>query len=130
MAGDIRGVTEHLRGVIAEGRVDDALSMVESLIARLRDRNAELELQIQQLKKHQFGRRSEKVDPGQLALFLAQAQAEAKEIDEALKAVLEATAPRPDDPVRPPKLRPRQGHGRMSPLTGMRVILDFLPTGS
>jgi transposase len=112
VAADIQGVTEHLRGVIAEGRIEEALSMVESLIAQLRERNTELELQVQQLRKRQFGQRSEKIDPDQLALFLAQAQAESKEIDAALKLVLEATAPRPDDPVRPPKLRPREGHGR------------------
>lgn len=111
-AADIRGVTEHLRTVLASGKVDDALALVESLLTQLRDRNTELELQVMKLKKHQFGRRSEKVDPDQLALFVAKIQAEAKEIDEAMKAVLAATEPRPEDPIRPPKLRPRSGHGR------------------
>ena len=73
-AADIKGITEHLRKVLTDGRVDEALGMVETLLAQLRARNTELELQILKLRKHQFGQRSEKVDPDQLALFLAQAQ--------------------------------------------------------
>jgi len=111
-AADIKGITEHLRKVLTAGLVDEALGMVESLLAQLRARNTELELQILKLRKHQFGQRSEKVDPGQLALFLAQAQAESKEIDAAVKAILDATAPGPETPIPAPKPRPRQGHGR------------------
>jgi hypothetical protein len=92
-APDIKGITEHLRKVLTDGRVDEALGMVESLLAQLRARNTELELQMVKLKKHQFGQRSEKVDPDQLALFLAQAQAESNEIDAAVKAILDAAAP-------------------------------------
>jgi transposase len=111
-AADIKGITEHLRKVLTDGRVDEALGMVESLLAQLRARNTELELQILKLKKHQFGQRSEKVDPDQLALFLAQAQAESNEIDAAVKAILEAAGPGPETPLPAPKPRPRQGHGR------------------
>jgi transposase len=111
-AADIKGITEHLRKVLTDGRVDEALGMVESLLAQLRARNTELELQILKLKKHQFGQRSEKVDPDQLALFLSQAQAESNEIDAAVKAILEAAAPGPETPIPAPKPRPRQGHGR------------------
>uniref|UniRef100_UPI001F58C6AD transposase n=1 Tax=Anaeromyxobacter oryzisoli TaxID=2925408 RepID=UPI001F58C6AD len=82
-APDIKGISEHLRKVIGDGRVDEALGMVETILAQLRARNAELELQVMKLRKHQFGQRSEKVDPDQLALFIAQAQAESKQIDEA-----------------------------------------------
>jgi len=119
-AADIKGITEHLRTVLAAGRVDDAMAMVEAILTQLRDRNAELELQVLKLQRHQFGRRSEKLDPDQLALFVAKAQAEAKNIDAAMKAILEATAPRPEDPIRPPKLRPRTGHGR-------KELPDHLP---
>ena len=111
-AADIKGITEHLRTVLAAGKVDDAMAMVEAILTQLRDRNAELELQVMRLQRHQFGRRSEKLDPDQLALFVAKAQAEAKGIDAAMKAILEAAQPRPEDPIRPPKLRPRTGHGR------------------
>jgi transposase len=111
-AADIKGITEHLRKVLTDGRVDEALGMVETLLAQLRARNTELELQILKLRKHQFGQRSEKVDPDQLALFLAQAQAESKEIDAAVKAILEAAAPGPETPIPAPKPKPRQGHGR------------------
>ncbi len=111
-AVDIKGITEHLRKVLTDGRVDEALGMVETLLAQLRARNTELELQILKLRKHQFGQRSEKVDPDQLALFLAQAQAESKEIDAAVKAILEAAAPGPETPIPAPKPKPRQGHGR------------------
>jgi transposase len=111
-AADIKGITEHLRKVLTDGRVDEALGMLESLLAQLRARNTELELQILKLKKHQFGQRSEKVDPDQLALFLSQAQAESNEIDAAVKAILEAAAPGPETPIPAPKPRPRQGHGR------------------
>ena len=106
-AADIKGVSEHLRTVIAAGQVDAAMAMVEKLLAR----NAELELQIMKLQRHQFGRRSEKLDPDQLALFVAQAQAEAREVDAALQAILEAVKD-PEAPIPPPALRPRKGHGR------------------
>ena len=106
-AADIKGVSEHLRTVISAGQVDAAMAMVEKLLAR----NAELELQIMKLQRHQFGRRSEKIDPDQLALFVAQAQAEAREVDAALQAILEATKD-PEAPIAPPALRPRKGHGR------------------
>jgi transposase len=111
-APDIKGITEHLRKVIGDGRVDEALGMVETLLAQLRARNAELELQVMKLRKHQFGQRSEKVDPDQLKLFIAQVQAESRQIDEAVKAILEATAPGPDAPLPAPKPRPIRGHGR------------------
>lgn len=111
-AADIKSITEHLRKVLTDGRVDEALGMVETIPAQLRARKTELELQILKLRKHQFGQRSEKVDPDQLALFLAQAQAESKEIDAAMKAILEAAAPGPETPIPAPKPRPRQGHGR------------------
>ena len=104
---DIQGVSAHLRTVIAAGQVDAAMAMVEKLLAR----NAELELQIMKLRRHQFGQRSEKIDPDQLALFVAQAQAEAREVDAALQAILEA-AKDPAAPLPPPALRPRKGHGR------------------
>ncbi len=106
-AADIKSASDHLRSVIAAGQVDTAMAMVEKLLAR----NAELELQIMKLRRHQFGRRSEKIDPDQLALFVAQAQAEAREVDAALQAILEA-AQDPEAPVTPPALRPRKGHGR------------------
>jgi transposase len=111
-APDIKGISEHLRKVIGDGRVDEALGMVETILAQLRARNVELELQVLKLRKHQFGQRSEKVDPDQLALFIAQARAESQQIDEAVATILEATTLDPDAPIRAPKPRPLRGHGR------------------
>ncbi len=99
---DLKSIAEHLRKVIGEGRVEDAVEMVVALLAQLREKNTELELRLGKLLRHQFGRRSEKIDPGQLALFLSQ-----------LADLPPAAAAEPEKTELPrPAPKPPERHGR------------------
>jgi hypothetical protein len=56
-------VTDHLRKVLADGRLDEALGMVEALLAQLRAWNSELELQLLKLRKHHLPREEVILEP-------------------------------------------------------------------
>src|SRR4051795_4971611 len=71
--------------------------------------NAKLQHQLEQLLRHRYGRKGERVDPAQLLLFaqeiLAQAEAEAEPTPQ--------PDPVPESPLPPGAPRPRKkGHGR------------------
>lgn len=65
-------------------------------IQALEKRNQALEHQLDRLRRHQFGRKSEKIDPRQLLLAFAQLEDE----------------PEPPPPPEPPPKRRKKGHGR------------------
>jgi len=72
LAVDLQQIRQVLCDLHAAGKHDEAIEAVLSLLERLRDRNTELELRLGQLLRRQFGRRSEKIDPNQLSLLLAE----------------------------------------------------------
>lgn len=102
MTQDLTQVSEHLRKVIEAGRVDEAIEMVIALLSQLREKNTELELRVAKLLRHQFGRNSEKVDPGQLALFLSQLA----------EVPPGAASQHPEVELPRPSPKPRDRHGR------------------
>jgi transposase len=111
---DINEVLALLRQMLEQQRQDEALEMMATLLAQLRDQNNELQLRLGKLLKQQYGRKSEKLDAAQLSLFMAEAE--------------KALAAMPAPPALPPapegenaareanlpglKAAPRKGHGR------------------
>ena len=67
---DIAAVRELLQSLVAEGRSDEAVEAAIAMLLQLCERNNELTLRLEQLRRERSGRRSEKIDPGQLALML------------------------------------------------------------
>ena len=80
---------------------DDARALKELLVAA-RDENERLIAIIKELQRHRFGPRSEKIDPGQLALML-------EDVEQSIAAgEAEAEGEREDKPAKTPTGRRRQ----------------------
>lgn len=62
-------VREYLAQLQAEGRHDEVLEQTTHLLHTLASANSDLTHQLEALRKTLYGRRSEKLDPAQLALF-------------------------------------------------------------
>lgn len=107
---DIAGVVSELRELIAQNRSDEALSKVAALLAQMSDQNRELQLRLGKLLKHQFGRRSEKIDPAQLALLLGALAAKPAQAPAEVVPAQPPAPPASDGQLPAPK--PRKGHGR------------------
>jgi len=63
-------VREELLDYLSEGRSDEAVEMVMSMLTALRDQNTDLTLKLAALLRERSGRRSEKIDPNQLTMQL------------------------------------------------------------
>src|SRR4051794_40649682 len=100
--------------------IEAAHRLIRELLATVREQahlNANLQHQLEQLLRRLYGRKSEKLDPGQLLLF-------AREI---LDAGGPEIAPGPEATA-PPK-RPIQGHGRKPLPAGLprKTVLHEVP---
>ena len=58
---NIDSVASHLRQLLAEGREDDVLETVISLLTQMRDQNNVPQLRLMKLLRHQFGWKSERI---------------------------------------------------------------------
>lgn len=67
---DIAAVRELLQSLVAEGRSDEAIEAAVAMLLQVCERNNELTLRLEQLRRERSGKRSEKIDPAQLALML------------------------------------------------------------
>lgn len=106
---DLKAVRAVLEELIAAGRADEALDAAVALLSQLRDQNSDLMLRLAALRRRQH--RSEKIDPKQLALLLAEhdiedppAQTDGEEDD--LEAELEAA--RAESRQSRPRRKPRR----------------------
>jgi hypothetical protein len=64
--------------MLEEGQSNEVLALVDKLLRQMLAENVRLELRLAALLREKFGRRTEKLDPAQLSLFLsALGQAEA-----------------------------------------------------
>jgi len=98
-----------LRSLVAEGRGEEAIDAAIAMLLQVCERNSELTLRLEQMRRERSGRRSEKIDPAQLALMLelvgdAEEQAE-QEDEEDLDAMASGDE---ETPARPPKGRARR----------------------
>jgi len=69
-------VRTNAQALVAEGRTDEAFDLFVAALGAVLDKNRELSLLIHKLRSERTGKRSEKVDPGQLALLLEQLTAQ------------------------------------------------------
>lgn len=67
---ELNGVRDLLSTLIAEGRADEAIEVAMAMLLNLQEHNSELALRLAQLRRERSGRRSEKIDPGQLSVML------------------------------------------------------------
>lgn len=82
---DIEAVRELLTTLVAEGRADEAIEAALAMLVQVCQSNNELALRLEQMRRERSGRRSEKIDPLQLALMLdliADAEEEDEDLDE------------------------------------------------
>jgi hypothetical protein len=73
--------------LVAEGRTEEAIEAAIAMLVQVCERNSELTLRLEQMRRERSGRRSEKIDPGQLALMLdlvGEADEQQKEEEESL----------------------------------------------
>jgi transposase len=108
---DLPQIRQVLCALLAAGKQEEALDAVLGLLAQLRDHSAALELRLRQLLRHQYGRRSEKLDPKQLSLLLAELTAApapppATPPDAQVAPPAPAAPPTPPLPTAPPRRRP------------------------
>ena len=75
-AVDLASVRATLVELQAQGKDDDVVQVVMSLLTQLCAANRELELRVQHLLRQTFGRKTERVDPRQIALLLAELAAQ------------------------------------------------------
>src|SRR3954452_22746172 len=94
------------------GDLETAHQLIRELLETLGQQlhlNAKLQHQLEQLLRHRYGRKSERIDPAQLLLFAQEILAQAESEPE--------PEPDPDpaaDPTPPPSAphRKKKGHGR------------------
>jgi transposase len=70
---DVQALRDLVVELIRDGEPDSAIGAVDALlrlIEKLKDENNRQALQIARMVRERYGKRSEKVDPGQLSLFL------------------------------------------------------------
>jgi len=79
---DVEDVRDHLAKMLEQGRSDDALELISSLLQRLKDENLRLAVELLKLMKQQTGRRSERISTEQLNLFLQQLRGQQDEADD------------------------------------------------
>jgi len=120
---NLQEVRRQVEGMLAEGRGAEAMAVLFTIIeAMLRDNNG-LAVRVAALLKQIYGRRSEKVDPNQLRLFLdaLTENPSAQEIVAELQPPADESLPKPQ-----PKAAP---HGRKPlPANLPRVIVDLEPS--
>jgi transposase len=107
---DLAGVRELLRSLVAEGRGEEAVDAAIAMLLQVCERNNELTLRLEQLRRERSGRRSEKIDPAQLALMLELVgQAEEQEAAEGDEDSLDEAQGEDEKQLkRLPKSRPRR----------------------
>ncbi len=119
---DLQEVRRQVEDMLAEGRGTEAISVLFTIIQSMLSENASLSARMRALLKQLYGRRSEKIDPNQLRLFL-----EALAGDPAA-AALAVELPKPTEELLPkpkPKAAP---HGRKPlPADLPREIVDLEP---
>jgi len=70
---DINGIRALLVSLLQDGKNDAVVDLVLALLQQLKDDNDRLQARLARLLRDKFGRRSEKISPDQLRLFLEEA---------------------------------------------------------
>jgi transposase len=112
---ELAGVREMLAKLLVEGRGGEMVTMVVELLQKLLIKNTQLEWRLQMALRQLYRKRSEKVSPEQLALFLSQLDS-----SEAAKANVETAPPATGDGTVPPS-------GEAKPKSRLRPSRKPLP---
>jgi transposase len=67
---DVKDVGARVRSLAEDGRLDEAIDMIQAMLNALQTQNSELALRLMRLQREQAGRRGERIDPAQLSLML------------------------------------------------------------
>ena len=110
---DLTGIRAQLTRLLAEGEHDSLVELVLGLLGSMAQENTQLAIRLQAALRQMYRKKSERVSPEQLALFLAALKDEeavlAAPLDELTKTSADAAMPAADSvvPVKPMK-RPRK----------------------
>ena len=123
---DLKAVRDRLREMLEQGRTDEAVDLLIALLLKMRDENQGLTQRVAGLMRQLYGRRSEKVDPNQLALLLDQL----KTPDEAAPPPPVPEPPKDDTPLPAPKPRPAHPGRKPLPANLPRERRELTPPAS
>ena len=123
---DTTAIVAELRAMLTEGQSDQALELVAQVLAQLAQQNDELSWRLQTALSQLYRRKSEKISPEQLSLFLSKlpaAQAAGAEVE-----LPPATPPTPDhtEPETKPAREPKQPHKKPFPSHLRREVREIL----
>lgn len=105
---ELDSVRDLLRSLIEENRSDEAVDVAMSMLHQLQEHNSDLLLRLAQLRRERSGRRSEKIDPAQLAMMLELCGEDDGTEDEPSRDEGEAIDGADDGGTKPPGRRPRR----------------------
>jgi hypothetical protein len=118
-ASDLEAVPAYMLQLVQEGCGEEAIELLLDLLGRLREAHSSTAVRLQQALRQLYGRRSEKVQPGQLQLLLELLTQPASAAPQALPVPAGGTpasgacaapaAEAPPTPPRRPALRGGQG---------------------
>ena len=120
---DLQEVRHQVEDMLAEGRGSEAMTVLFTIIEAMLRENSGLAVRVAALLKQIYGRRSEKVDPNQLRLFL-----DALTENPSAQEIVAELPPSSDEPL--PKPQPKAApHGRKPlPANLPRVTVDLEPS--
>lgn len=122
---DLQEVRQQVERMVADGQASEAVAVLLTLVQSMQKEIAGLSLRVASLLKQLYGRRSEKVDPNQLRLFM-----EALSDDQAQAALADGLPSKAaTKPVEKPKPKPAP-HGRKplpADLPREEVVLEPAP---
>ena len=117
---DVDGIIAYLRKLLTAGLIDEVLEQVAALLKQMKEQNNSLQMRLLKALRQHFGRKSEKLSPDQLGLFLASVEGEqgtpgaplapAESTVDSAPSTVPAPASNAELPT--PKPQPRKGHGR------------------
>lgn len=96
---DVAALRELVVELIRDGDPEQAIGAVDALlrlIEKLKDENNRQALKLARMLRERYGKRSEKLDPGQLSLFMASVSAEDRGAEEGLEGKPGEGAAEPD----------------------------------
>ena len=78
----LRQIRDSARSLATEGKTEEAFDLLVSALDAVLRRSHELELKVLKLERERVGKRSERVDPGQLQLMFEQLMSQSGDGDE------------------------------------------------
>lgn len=121
LPSDLADVRRLLEQLAVEGRVDELIELVVTLLAEMRDKNTALAVRLGKALRQLYGRKSEKISSEQLALLFKKLGDDAPSDAAAATDTPQVSDPQaspdqPAPPVPPPPAPPKRRRGGRTPL--------------